>query len=65
MLQPASELPQIHIILLNWNQTDLTLACLRSLACLEYSNFQIILVDNGSKPGSLDQIKAELIRNKK
>lgn len=59
MLHVASEVPQIHIILLNWNQTDLTLACLRSLACLEYSNFQIILVDNGSKPGSFDQIKAE------
>ena len=52
-------LPRVHIILLNWNQADLTLACLRSLARLEHLNFQIVLVDNGSKPGSLDQIKTE------
>lgn len=49
---------RVAIVLLNWNQEDLTLACLRSLRALDYPDFRVILVDNGSRPGSLDAIEA-------
>ncbi len=49
---------KVAIVLLNWNQEDLTLACLRSLRQVDYADLQVILVDNGSRPGSLAAIEA-------
>ena len=62
--------PVVAFVLLNWNQTDLTLACLRSLACLDYPEKRVVLVDNGSMPVSLEAIESEfpdlvLLRNKR
>ena len=61
--------PIVTFSLLNWNQTDFTLACLRSLARQDYSNHRVVLVDNGSDPESLKPIADEfpditLIRNR-
>ena len=47
------------IILVNWNGYDLTQACLESLKELQYSNFQTVLVDNGSIDGSGEKLKTE------
>jgi GT2 family glycosyltransferase len=44
--------PHVAIILLNWNQPDHTLACLRSLGELDYPNVTVTVVDNGSTDGS-------------
>ena len=41
--------PQIAIILLNWNNTDETLACLDSLEKGTVTDYHIFLVDNGSR----------------
>ena len=49
------EHPQIAIIVLNWNGKEDTIRCLDSLKRLTYSHYSIIVVDNGSKDGSLDQ----------
>lgn len=43
---------KVYIIVLNWNGTQDTIACLSSLKQLAYDNFQIVLVDNGSKQDS-------------
>lgn len=45
--------PRVSIIVLNWNGAQDTLACLDSLSSLKYSNFDVILVDNGSTDDSL------------
>jgi GT2 family glycosyltransferase len=45
--------PHIAIIILNWNQRQVTLDCLASLREQHYSNLSIILVDNGSSDGSV------------
>ena len=46
--------PLVAIIVLTWNQCDLTLECLASLAAMDYPSdrLQIIVVDNGSKDGT-------------
>jgi GT2 family glycosyltransferase len=44
--------PKIAIILLNYNGKKDTLECLASLENLEYTNYEVIVVDNGSKDGS-------------
>jgi len=50
--------PLISVVVLNWNGADDTLACLNSLKSLTYSNFQVVLVDNGSIDDSLAKLHA-------
>lgn len=49
--------PKVSIVILNWNQENDTSVCLDSLKALAYDNYEVILVDNGSKNGSPDRIK--------
>ncbi len=51
--------PKIAIIILNWNGLKDTLACLNSLAAIDYPRYDIILVDNGSTDGSLILIQEQ------
>lgn len=41
--------PKIAIIILNWNGFQDTVECLTSLKDVDYPNYKIVLVDNGSK----------------
>ena len=50
--------PMVCVVVLNWNNAPDTLACLESLSRLEYSNYSILVVDNGSVDGSSDQVRA-------
>lgn len=50
--------PVVYIIILNWNQADLTLACLDSLADITYPTPRIILVDNGSNDDSIFRVRS-------
>ena len=45
--------PIVSIVILTWNQRELTLDCLASLAKLDYpaDRLQLIVVDNGSVDG--------------
>lgn len=40
--------PLVYIILVNYNSTDHTLECIKSLKQIDYSNYRIIVVDNAS-----------------
>lgn len=40
--------PLVYAMVLNWNRREDTLACLTSLAKLDYPNLRLLLVDNGS-----------------
>ena len=60
----------VHIIVLNWNGRDDTLECLKSLQQINYDNYKIIVVDNGSEDGSVFEIKKnfpemKIIENKR
>jgi len=52
-------IPKVSIVILNWNQRDMTLACLASLKKINYPNCKIILVDNRSTDDSISAIKKE------
>ena len=59
--QPGSvsgQSPDVVIIIVNWNGRDDTLACLQSVSSLEYTNFRVIVVDNGSQDDSAGAIRA-------
>lgn len=48
---------RVYIILVNWNGWQDTVECLESLLLLEYPDFRIVVCDNGSSDGSLQEIK--------
>ena len=41
--------PKVFIIILNWNGCSDTIECIKSLKEIDYLNYEIIVVDNGSK----------------
>jgi len=51
--------PFVYIVILNWNGKDLTIDCLKSLANVQYDNYKILVVDNGSTDDSVKVIKKE------
>ena len=46
----------VYIIILNWNGADDTIECLESVQQLNYKNYKIVLVENGSDDDSLEKI---------
>lgn len=48
--------PAVHVIILNWNNAPDTLACLESVCRMEYPNFSVLVVDNGSTDDSVEVI---------
>jgi GT2 family glycosyltransferase len=49
---------RLTIIVLNWNLREETLACLESLRRAELREASIMVVDNGSRDGSADAVRA-------
>ncbi len=49
--------PSVYIVLLNWNGFEHTSACLASLKKAMYPNQHIIVVDNGSRDKSVEQLR--------
>lgn len=61
--------PKIYIIILNWNNIKDTTECLESVRKINYSNYKVVIVDNGSTDGSPEKIRMlspeiTLIKNK-
>lgn len=50
---------EISVIIVNWNRRELLRACLESLAAQSRSDFETILVDNGSTDGSVEMAERE------
>jgi GT2 family glycosyltransferase len=49
--------PRVAVVVLTWNGRALTLACLESLASLEYEAVTVIVVDNGSTDGTASAVR--------
>ncbi|MDI6619034.1 MAG: glycosyltransferase family 2 protein [Clostridiales bacterium] len=49
---------KVFIILVNYKKYNDTIECIRSLKKIRYNNFEIIVIDNCSGNGSVDEIKA-------
>jgi len=63
--------PEVSIIILNWNGLDDTVECLESLKKITYPNYEVVVVDNGSKGSDVQILEGDfgdyihLIRNDK
>jgi len=51
--------PKVSIIILNWNRAEDTIKCFESFPKLQYPNYELIVVDNGSTDDSVKRIKAQ------
>lgn len=63
-------MPEVSVIVVNWNGLAYLKKCLSSLQRQTYENFETILVDNGSTDGSVEHVrknfpKVKIIQNKK
>ena len=52
--------PLVYIIVLNWNGWQDTLNCVESCRALQWPNFRIVVVDNGSTDGSEEILRRHL-----
>ena len=59
MSRVLDNFPRLAVIILNWNGLKDTRECLESLRKTDYSNYQIFLVDNGSKGNDAEILKKE------
>lgn len=53
----TQEAPQIYILILNWNGKEDTIECLESVQKIDYPNYKILLLDNGSIDDSVAIIR--------
>lgn len=49
--------PKVFILILNYNGKETLLACLTSVYQLNYPNFEVVVLDNASKDGSIEEAK--------
>jgi len=56
---------KVSIIILNYKQKELTVNCVKSVLSQNYKDFEIILVDNASKDGSVESLRKEFGHNPK
>lgn len=54
----------IYISILNLNKPFLTIACINSILKSSFKNFEIYLLDNGSIPSGIDEIKKHFQKEK-
>ena len=55
--------PRASVIVLNWNGKHFLEKCLDSLLNQDYTNFEVLLVDNGSTDGSVEFVKEKFGKN--
>lgn len=70
MTDGITDYPKIFLIILNWNGKEVLKECLESIEKIDYPNYEVIVVDNGSIDGSQKAIKEDfpyvhLIENEK
>ncbi len=50
--------PRTRIVVLNWNGRDMTAECLRSLLAMDAKDLEILVIDNGSRDGSVEYLRS-------
>lgn len=61
-MNTVTEQPKLFVIVLNYNGKDTLPACLASVYQSDYSNFEVVVVDNNSKDGSFEAAKNQFSR---
>ena len=54
---PENSTPLISLVIVYWNSARYLSRCLSSLASQSFQNFEVIIVDNGSTDGGLEEVE--------
>lgn len=54
--------PLVTVIVVNWNRRELLAECLASLERQQFTDFELIVVDNGSTDGSVELVEEKFIK---
>lgn len=57
-MKSLKESPKVYILILDYNNWWDTIECLESVLRSDYTNYQVIVIDNDSPDNSMDYIKA-------
>ena len=49
---------RVGVVILTWNRVDDLVGCLESFACVDYPNYEVVVVDNGSKDATVAVTRA-------
>jgi len=49
--------PHIKILILNWNGKELLKPCMESVLKIDFENYSVLVIDNGSRDNSLEMVK--------
>jgi GT2 family glycosyltransferase len=52
-------MPRVAVQILTWNRVDELVPCLESFACIDYPNFEVVVIDNGSEDESVPTVKRD------
>lgn len=60
--------PLVYVVILTWNQKEMTIECIESLLASDYFNMRLLVVDNGSTDGTAEALRerfpdVEIIRS--
>ena len=50
--------PRVAVVIIAWNRVDELVTCLESFSCVEYPNFEVIVVDNASEDDTVSTVRA-------
>ena len=50
--------PRVYVVIVNWNGWRDTIECLASVYAGSYPNLRVVVCDNGSTDGSLEELAA-------
>lgn len=54
---PNKPLPTVSVVILNWNGKEFLARCLEAVYSQNYQDFEVILIDNASKDGSIEEVE--------
>ena len=54
--------PRVAAVIIAWNRVDEVVACIESFACVQYPNYEIIVVDNASEDATVPTIRERFPR---
>ncbi len=49
--------PRVAAVIIAWNRVDEVVACIESFGCVQYPNYEVIVVDNGSEDATVPTIR--------
>lgn len=56
-LEAESDCPRVSVVILNWNGIKDTIECIEALGKINYPNYDIVVVDNGSSGNDVEILK--------